>query len=71
MYISLSFLYCCSDFFLFKKLSRCDTYFICIFEFLDHIKFCKVRLNIFKVNMEYNVHSAHFNFYLMEKMKKI
>ena len=33
----------------------------CIFEFLDHIKFCKVVLNTlsFKVNVEYSVHSAH------------
>ena len=60
----LSLLYCCPDFILSKMLSRCDTYFICIFEFLDHIKFCKVVLNIFKVNMKFSVHSAHFNFYL-------
>ena len=26
--------------------------------FLDHIKFCKVALNIFEVNMEYSVHST-------------
>ena len=62
--ISLKFLNCCPDFILFKKLSRRDTYFICIFEFLDHIKFCKVVLNIFKVNVAYSVHSADFNFYL-------
>ena len=46
-----------------KKLSRCDTYFICIYEFLDHIKFCKVVLN--------SVHSTHFNFYLKWKCEKI
>ena len=63
----LSLLYCCPDFVLSKMLSRCDTYFICIFELLDHIKFCKVILNIFKVNMKFNVHSAHFNFYLKWK----
>ena len=39
-------------------------YFICILEFLDHIKFYEVVLNVFKVNMEHSVHSAHFNFYL-------
>ena len=32
--------------------------------FLDHIKFCKVVLNIFKVNMENSVHSEYFSFYL-------
>ena len=70
----LSLLYCCPDFILSKMLSRCDTYFICIFEFLDHIKFCKVVLNIFKVKIKFSVHSAHFNFYLKwkgEKTKKI
>ena len=46
-----------------KMLSRCDTYFICIFEFLDHIKFCKVVLN--------SVHSTHFNFYLKWKCEKM
>ena len=51
-------------------LSRCDTYFICIFEFLDHIKFCKVVLNIFKVNMKFSVYSAHFNFLLEVKRWK-
>ena len=49
------FLHCYPDFILSKKLSRCDTYFICVF---DPIKFCKVVLNIFKLNMEYSVHSA-------------
>ena len=73
--ILLSFHFCCPDYILSKKLSRCDTYFICIFEFLDHIDFRKVVLNIFKVNMDYSVHSAHFNMYFLrenvEKMKKM
>ena len=34
-----------------------------LFEFLDHITFCKVVLNVLKVNMEYSVYSMHFNFY--------
>ena len=60
----LSFPCYCSDFILSQKLSRYDTYFICKFEILNDIKFCKVVLNIFKVNMDYTVNSAHFNFYL-------
>ena len=57
--ISFLFLYCCPNFILSKKLSRCDTYLIFIFAFLDHIEFCKVVLNISKVSIEYSVHSAH------------
>ena len=70
----LSLLYCCPDFILSKMLSRCDIYCICMFEFLDHIKFCKVVLNIFKIYVKFSVHSPHFNFYFKwkgEKTKKI
>ena len=71
MYVSSVFLYCCPDFILSKKFQDVTpTLFLC-FEFLDHIKFCKVVLNIFKGNMEYSVHSAHFNFYLKQKKKLI
>ena len=31
---------------------------------LDHIKFCTVVLNIFKVNMEFCIYSAYLKFYL-------
>ena len=48
----LSFLYCCPDFILSKNVSKYDTYFIYILEFLAHIKFYKVVLNIFQVKME-------------------
>ena len=34
----LSFLYCCPDFVLSKKLLRCNICFVCMFEFLDHTK---------------------------------
>ena len=40
------------------------TSFVYIFEFLDHIKFCKVVLDIFIVNSEHSVHFAHCSFYL-------
>ena len=69
--ISLKFYVPLSCFFWSQKLSRYDTCFIYMFEFLDHIKFCKVVLDIFKVNMEYSVHSAHFNFFIWsENVKK-
>ena len=38
--------------------------------FLGYIKFCKLVLNIFKVNMEYSVHSTHFKYLFEMQMSK-
>ena len=45
-------------------------HFICIFEFLDHIKLCKLVLKISKVNIEYNIYILHILILFEEKMWK-
>ena len=72
--ISLKFSLLPSWLYFVQKVIRCEAYFICIFEFLDHIKFCKVELDIFKVHMECIIYYAHFYLYFKwkcEEMKKI